>query len=503
MKQPKYKKKDFAAGTQKSTRVDNKEKEISGPSVHKHPKLLLAGKVLVILAIVIGVVNYTDNKKYFEPVLTFHQKREAISYIEFTKKDTVDVLLLGNSIMGAGLNCHILSCALGVNSFSYFSSGADMKDVYFTLKDALQRNIPKVVVIETFAIGDILSTNMPMLKKTMGFRERTDTLQKILSMPYLFSIEEFAGAWSYTIRNHDFIFKDTAQISTNINFKDTATYKTTYLGDSNVNLPCITDSTDAIYDSLGPSIDGSKVSLHDFDKEYILKTKELCDKNGIKLVFLTIPTYWKNIKNYNIWKKELESVIKPTNCPWLDLQANYDTIHYTKSFFEDCYKINLHMHYNGAVWITNQFAEFLSENVGEYLPNRTKQENWNKIFYASEGYFMNNAPKDGDTMYFNLCNDKAFENIKIQNSYWFKTDKNINLIVKFDKKNFPKELVGKPIELIVKGVYQGRDINAIIKVEPTLGTYPFKNHMYSIGLVREFTPKDIVGMKIQKIAVRG
>lgn len=457
------------------------------PIKQKWPKVVFAAKMLLVIVVIWGVVKICDNSKLFEPHLTFHEKLMKKSLAKFVKQDTIDILFLGNSIVGAGINCHYLSNELGCNAYTYFTSGSDVRDAYFTLNDFLSFQTPKVVVVETFTIGNILSTGKPLTSKAVGFSLRSDTLKKILSMPYLFGPEEYWGAWSTTIRNHDFIFRDTAQLQKNRGWKEETFKKGTYLGDGIQREPCINDSLDALYDSLGPMIDGAKLALHDYDQEYINKIKTLCDKNNIKLIFLTVPLYKKHIVNYNQWQKQLASVIEPTGCPWIDLQKNYDK-HYTKEFFEKKRQVNQHMTYRGSMFVTNQFAFYLRDSLKLEIADRTKNPHWHDMFANSEGYLENFSPRANDTVNHTISDNETFGKYIIRNAYF---NKNAHCIfVRFDTKNIKDlENVNK-IELIIKGIYQGKEVIGNVKINKN-EEQPFNYPFYWGSVIKKFTPTSI------------
>lgn len=493
MKQPKYKKKDFAAETQKSTRVDNKEKEISGPSVHKHPKLLLAGKVLVILAIVIGVVNYTDNKKYFEPYKGFRTQKVMPAFYSLIEKDTIDVCLFGSSHIGEGINAHVLSNCLGCTCFSMHQDGSDLQDVYYSLKDVLTQTKIKVAVFETFTMTNVLEQEQEKSKYSKF--KMLSTPIKLEATARMFPIDEYWAAWSNTVRNHSFLFRDTARINQNIHPVEYPKQRFVYLGSEGRQVKSMSDSLIAVYDSLGPIVDGNKIVHDEFDFEYFDKIVKLCEEYDTKVVFLTIPEYYRNIKNYSSWKNVVNEMIGKTNYPWLDLQDKYDTTMFRKELFENNRLINQHIVATGAPLFSSILAAYLKDSLQLDLPDRTKQKRWHDMFYGSEGYYLNYSPRANDTICHTICDSLKIGPVLIQNAFWSKEQNVRGIYVKFDKSSFTKEQARKPIEMLMDGEYQGRTVRASFKIMPT-DMFPVNNYLYKISVINDFTPKAIIGIKM-------
>ncbi len=67
-------------------------------------------------------------------------------------QDNVDVLLLGNSRIGLNIDGEVLWNEYGLNSYNLWGSVAPMWNSYYYLKEAIDVNKPKIVVLETNSI---------------------------------------------------------------------------------------------------------------------------------------------------------------------------------------------------------------------------------------------------------------------------------------------------------------------------------------------------------------
>lgn len=476
----------------KPVQQPKEEPKDTTPKVRKYPKLMLALKMLFVLAVVVGVVNYTDKKGYFEPNYGFRQKKLMPAFHSLIQDDTIDVCLFGSSHIGNGINAHILSNYLGCTCFSMHQDGSDLQDVYYFMKDVLSQTRIKVAVLETFTMTNAFQMEEENIKfsrfKSLTLPTRLEAISR------MFDLDDYGAAWSNTVRNHDFLFRDTVQINKNIHPAQYKPLSHIYLGSVGLQEPGINDSLIAVYDSLGPAVDGKMVKYGEYDFEYFDKIVELCKDNNVKLVLLTLPEYYRNIKNYGDWHNLINDVVGNSNCPWLDLQQRYDSTAYKREYFQKKRSTNQHIVYYGSQYFSSLLASYLKDSLKLNLPNRSNQKRWRDLFYETEGYYWNYAPRDNDTANFNVCTAKKFENIEIQNAYWCKEGNTKGFYVKFEKQSLTSEQAKKPIGLIVKGVFKGQEVNAPIKIEP-MPLYPVRNYLYKVNLVNEFTPKDVLGIR--------
>ena len=176
-------------------------------------------KLLLLMAVVGGIIFLIDRTGLFNADLNNNHEQSAWNaFYDFTKNNDVDVLLIGNSHLYTGINPNHLSCLLGANCFILASSGAPVIDTYYGLKEALTRCNPKLVVLETYGIDDKHVRKLSagnLSNQFKSFSSRHNIFHKLVSAPVLFSSDNYLSAWSTSVRNHDFIFRDPAQIRKN------------------------------------------------------------------------------------------------------------------------------------------------------------------------------------------------------------------------------------------------------------------------------------------------
>lgn len=480
---------------QKKTYPNNKAKVQNTPNkpVEKKKKgwWILAIKFAVLLAITVSIVIYTDKKGYFEPdQRNEHPARKWNSFYQFTETDTVDVVLVGNSHCFSGINPENLSAALGANCFILASPITTIMDSYYCLKEALERTQPTVAIIETYGIDNSVNHDLPagvISEQFRSFNARKNVPMKLASTPVLFTPEYYLLAWSKTIRNHEFIFRDRKQLETNIqlskqrhrNKKDKL-----YLGRFIRFTTGIEDSTMVKYDSLGAPVDGEERKVSKENIYYINKIVKLCKQHNVIPVFVTIPMYYKHIKNYDAWKKTIASVLEPTGAAWLDLQEPYDTTTFDRDCFENTISPNQHMTYIGSLRGAYKVAHFLVDSLKIDFPRRSYTKHWNDLFYGEDGYFENYSSRKDDTTNILICQNKTFNEIEILDCIMIKGEQGNNLLVKV-KKEIDKEQPSNQIHLLATIRYNGQLINTRIDCVRQNNYDPLNHNLYAIHLLKE------------------
>lgn len=418
----------------------------------KYPLAVFSVKTFLLIGVVVFIINKYENKGYFNPDnKNNHTKRKWDSFYKFTESNNVDVLLLGNSHLYTGINPKNLSEALGVNSFILASPGTSIADSYYSLKEALKVTKPKVVVIETYGMNDsdpYALEGQDLSNQFKSFYARKDFSTKLLSMPYLFKSDNYLYAWYNLFRNHDFLYRDTSQLNRNIQLmKNPPVEKNElYLGRYVRFTKGIENDVLNKYDSLGAPVDGNLHELGDYAKEYSEKIHDLCEQENIELIYLTLPMYYRHVKNYDKWHNKMANVLEPQKEPWIDMQYNYDTLLFDVNAFENSYALNQHMTYNGSLVATYKLKEFIQDSLHIELPNRKEEPLWRNNFYGQEGYFENAPVFANDTKNKLIAKDMTFGVLKVLEFDLLPIEKNPNKMlmakVKVDKDLTLKQLRG-------------------------------------------------------------
>ena len=378
-------------------------KQIVDATPVENPLWVITIKFALLAAIVFGGLFYSDSEGYFEPDdKNNHTIKKWNAFYDFTKRSNVDILMVGSSHLYTGINPKNLSAALGVNAFILASPGTGMADSYFALKEALKSCEPKVVVIETYGIKKIEQYKLSkgqLSDQFKSFAARSDLQTKLLSTPSLFATKNYPYAWSYTLRNHDYLYNNKEQIEKNIEKKKAKKKeKKLYLGRYVRFQTGIKDSVLGLYDSLGAPVHGKEFEINNQAKHYVDRIVDICGENNIELIFLTLPMYEKHVDHYPDWKATITPLLGAhAQNNWLDLQDSAGYVGFTVHSFEDTYGNNQHMTYSGSLMATYRLANFILATKTVELPNRSQDASWRKTFYAEEGFFENHTPNANDT----------------------------------------------------------------------------------------------------------
>lgn len=473
---------------------------------NRFPLATIAAKFVLLFSVFVVVLVYLEEKKVFESNnINNHTQKKWDAFYKFTKRNNVDVLLIGNSHLYTGINPKTLSSRLGANSFILASPGTSTADYYYSLKEALSRTKPKVVVIETYGINGTdpkKSSGSILTDQIKSFAARKNLPQKLASSTSLFEIKNLPYAWSTPIRNHEFLYTNLERIKANTEKKKKKRKKKSkkenelYLGRYIRFKTGISDSIVKLYDSLGAPVDGKQIKVIELDNQYMSSIEQLCKDNKIELVTLTLPMYDQHVKNYSSWKAEIAKVVTDSS-NWIDMQ---DSIHY-KGFdltcFESTYALNQHMSYKGSLIATYKLADFITAHHGAILPNHKKDPKWRKLFYGVEGFFENNRPYDNDS-----TNIILYEKSNSKKDYLeilqIKGEENDQIIAKLVPKDpsTTKDLHKYTVRLNCTVLVKGKQYNSNVDL-------PFnKYHSVKDNLVFSQHYKSIKILKVQGIKFR-
>ena len=444
--------------------------------------------ILVLILLVCTVITFTDRRGWFVSDETNnHTKRKWDAFYKFTRTNQVDVVLVGNSHLYAGINPKNLSCALGANCFIMAAPGTTLTDAYYCLREAISVCKPKIAIIETYAINDYYShelTGGPLSDQLQSFRARKNLWQKLAATPLLFTPGNYPAAWSNTIRNHCFIFTNPTQILKNMQKKKSPKDNKLYLGRF-VSFPRgMTDSTLLKYDVIDGIVDGSNFNISNEAIGYIKKTVDLCRKHDIQLIFLTIPMYHRHVKNYDTWKASIEKHLKPYNPVWLDMQSPYDFEAFTPVCFENSVRSNQHMSYPGSLVATYKLAHFLEGAFPGLLPDRSGDARWNQLFYADEGYFENFPPLPDDPANTVLARDISLSGVTIKEIDLIERKEDCLLLAKVDRLGTP-DLSGKRLQLVTNAILNGQEIVASVEASMNSMYDPPKHYLFMANIRKD------------------
>lgn len=502
----------------KYNKYNNKENVVESPVeppkeakpwLKSKPILLL--KLFLVLFVVLCCVHYTDVRKYFDPNTEgapYATIKRWDSFYELTENDSIDILILGNSHANHSINPKNLSATTGTISFVMAQNGVDLSDAYYTLEEALTRTHPKLCIVETFAgMSESRTTKRESAVSRMKtFSSRRNFCLKMKSMPDLYELDDYLAAWSPTIRNHEFIFRDTNQINRNILLRDNPNLRQKvafdtiplYLGRMSRFQTGLTDSLLNIYKENGPRIkcaDTGSFFIRPQTEYFCRKIADLCKKENIPLLFLTVPMYHKHFSDYILWHNELAKIIEPLNVKWYDMQLDYDTATYTTECFENTYDFNQHSTYKGSLVTTYKLANYIHDSMDITLPNRSDDPHWNQIFYDQEGYFFNHSPNEQDTIRHIIAKDQKVGDLFVKSLFWEEESQSKKITLMIQKNDLTKN--SDSVTIFLNGKMNGSVVlNANIPAAKVYKIDPVFHNLYLVNIIKEFDPDSLVAVKV-------
>jgi hypothetical protein len=460
-------------------KAKGKETKAVQQKVKSHRDFLL--RLLLFSVLVVGVVAWTDYRGYFNPDYTNdHTRRKWNAYYDLTRKAPVDVVMIGNSHLYTGLNPENLSNALGATCFILASPGTTMTDAYFSLKEAVKVRKPKMVILETFTLYDYVSHELKagaLSDQFKSFAARKDIAQKLTATPVLFQSDNYLPAWSNTIRNHSFIFTDTTQLKQNYLLRKQKPQKEQglYLGRYIRFTTGLEENTLKKYDEPGfVAYNYAEKLPGDEAKKYLKKTIALCKKEKIELVLLTLPMYHRHVHGYEAYRSEILKTIDDKQS-WLDLQLPYDTAAFTPESFENTVAPNQHMTYHGSLVVAYKLAHYLRQNHTKSIPDRSGERQWIELFYASDGYFLNNSPVNDGVSKVLMTDTLVADKFHLKELIWVPERGAKQLILKL---NDAANELPQAFEIIAEMNIDGQTMIAPITLHASLAHKPVGHQLF-------------------------
>ncbi len=296
----------------------------------------LAFKIILFILIVGLIINFLGI--LFDPNIS---NPFGYSYYKYTKEEenTIDVLFMGSSFMYCTFSPNEAQKDYGFSSYVVAAPEQPMKKTYENMLEALKTQNPSTIVLEIksleFKVSDSPSNENEIIKLPDSSKESTMEI-----MPKgITSFLNYHSRWKSINKDS---FKGAVKYFTDKNDKD-PDKGYVYLSDSGENISLIEEDAFAINESF-------PINMKSLDK-----IVDLCEKNGIDLVFLIAPSANKNY--FHNYLNEVQ--LHYPEVPVLNLNNYIDEI--GLDFKTDMFDGG-HTNYNGAVKCTGFISKYLYEN---------------------------------------------------------------------------------------------------------------------------------------------
>ena len=277
------------------------------------------------------------------------------------KKNSLDVLFLGDSNIYCGITPMKIWNEYGITSYNLSSSEQKVWTSYYLLKEALKYQKPKLVVIDSYMMFCASNSANALVRQALDNMKLDSVKLEAINDPiynfsnldklsYIFPIIEYHTRWNRLNEN------DFRRIRNNYkNYcKGYIMYKQKkYTG----------HRQDEAMD----------VIINDNSKNYMEKIIELCKENNIEILFTKIPTT-------EFWVEEQHNAMveycKEKNIPFVDMSED-DNLQ--MDWVNDTFDDGVHLNVYGAEKVSTYIGKYISEKYK--LENHKDDENysnWNE-----------------------------------------------------------------------------------------------------------------------------
>lgn len=285
------------------------------------------------------------------------QKYYSATGFKYEEKNTVDVMMYGNSDLYAGVSPMEIYKEAGITAFGCGIGKQTMHSVYKQVKQTFKKyQKPKLVVIEA---------------DCMYYKNTKNGGSSQYELMTLTAPIKYHARWK-DLKGRDFIKAPVMKGSEN--------FMKGYVFNKKIKQYNLKDGFMQNPDEKAKDLENSV--LKDFDKIY-----KLCKKNNAELMILGIPTpiTWSNAKHNGIQKlvDEYNQKNKKYQIKFLDFNLGLEGFDFATSFYDN----GNHCNYYGMKVVTSKFCEYLQENF-ELTDRRgdDKYKTWDKSLAKYEKF---------------------------------------------------------------------------------------------------------------------
>ncbi len=330
--------------------------------------------------------------------------------------NSIDILFFGNSHIGNGIDLNIVSTKTKANVNTIYSSGKVLDQIYYSFKETLKYQTPKLIVIETFAIpsdsifyfkNPIKENEVPFNAKIQSFDSKRISLIKLEEYRDIYANEEFLTTLFPLIRNHS-NWSNKDFLRENLFTKYDPNNNQFYKGSSN-SITMLSNKRVQGYKNKDFKKRTFKISER--QRQYFHKIMDLANINGIEVMLFTIP-YFKEYRkkiDYQSFHNEINELASKNNIKHLDLNTVFAD--WDQNFFSNEHVgHNQHVNYKGAIKTSNYLAKYINSNFNFNFSR--------SLALFPEYYLYNDIKRDslynGDRILGNLEKINGKKKLKLQ-----------------------------------------------------------------------------------------
>ena len=344
------------------------EKHLSTSNFKQNIKFIF--KITIFIILLIPMITFIG-KKYSnastENIINGYNKKRFEDFYKLPK-NSLDIVFLGSSHSYCTFDPEIFDKKLNINSFQMGMPLQHPDSTYYTLKEVLNYQKPKLVVMEVY--WDLLQNNFELNQvKTLFQVLNNEKLKKeyinkdfplLEKIKYNVNILKYQPDYfAYKGNEYNKKIKNKFHLKEKVKEKQEGIEKYKSKGYVYSDFKMLPDEYNKT--NQFKNLDGKTFNFSEKQKEFLLKIIELCKKNNIELIFVTAPIAnisMDYIKNYELIYNKILDFSNENNIFYID----YNMINKNeKILINNNFRDDAHLNHSGAEIVSNHFLNILND----------------------------------------------------------------------------------------------------------------------------------------------
>jgi len=325
-------------------------------------------KLTLLVAAVIPFVRYVGDKystASTENLINIFNDKRFNEFYDL-ERNSLDVVFLGSSHSYCTFDPDIFDSELNVNSFQLGSPLQHLDSTYYTLKELLNYQKPKIAIVEVY--WDMLDDEFELKQAGMLFQAlrndkyEAEYIEEVfpLSEKVKYNVKLFRYQQDYfAFRNSK--LKEKIEAKYNVETKAAQKQQGTEEYRSKGYAYCDYKMLESEFNKTNQfrSLDGKNWNMDNAQKKYLQKIVDTCKQNNIKLIFVTAPVAnvsMEFIKNYDLIHNKVQNFADKNNIPYID----YNIVNINEKLLtNDNFRDDAHLNQSGVEIVDNHFINWL------------------------------------------------------------------------------------------------------------------------------------------------
>jgi hypothetical protein len=317
-------------------------------------------KITIMAILIIAVLFYSND--YFTPVEGPVKRWRSLYQLE---ENSIDILFLGNSHLGVGVNPDVIDSFIGCSSYSLSNEAVNIEQCYFNFREALKTQKPKLLVLELFALKPTLMNDTSNAFVYANFDGYPLSFNKLQAIYAYRPPEDYIHCLFPSIRNHE-LWKDIDSLRTNSRLYNA--YDSNHVYRGHQSLSSVMDSNAVAEYSKKFIYDSKPYAIDETNEKYLALINELAQENEIKVLYVMCPTYYELNNPYYQYKYEaIMANAKKYTAAYIDFNVLSKQLNFSYKNFENIVRKNQHLNQSGTAIVSDYLKVYLQKKYSDVL----------------------------------------------------------------------------------------------------------------------------------------